>query len=70
MTRRAAAAVVITVLPILAATLVPEPDVSTTTAFGCVVCGYRGTADVILNALLFLPFGVALGMVGTQSRLV
>lgn len=70
MTRRAAAAVVITVLPILGATLVPEPDVSTTTAFGCVVCGYRGTADVILNALLFLPFGVALGMIGTHARVV
>jgi hypothetical protein len=69
-TRRSTLVALLTVLPILAATLMPQPAVGGTTAFGCVVCGERGTADAILNVLLFLPFGVALGMAGTPSRLV
>lgn len=56
-----------TALPILLATLTPEngaprPDVSIL----CVLCGDIGGPDLILNVLLFLPFGCALGWSGLR----
>lgn len=36
----------------------------------CLICGSDGAADAILNALLFLPLGMALAAAGLRSRLV
>ncbi|MFQ5679684.1 MAG: VanZ family protein [Gemmatimonadota bacterium] len=47
---------------ILALTLLPSPS-SPPTTFGCLICGSRGTADAILNTLLFLPLGVTARLV-------
>jgi hypothetical protein len=54
---------------ILAATLVPAP-VGPPVTFGhwCIVCGGYGTADVINNVLLFVPFGAGLGLAGVRLR--
>jgi hypothetical protein len=53
-------AVIAAVAAILAATLWPEFGNEPGAWSWCVVCGDRGTADVLVNAVLFLPFGVAL----------
>ncbi len=44
---------------ILAATLYPSSDGSAGWV-SCWVCGRRGLADIILNVMLFIPFGAAL----------
>jgi hypothetical protein len=36
----------------------------------CIFCGGRGTADFILNVLLFVPFGFGLRLAGTRRRVV
>jgi VanZ family protein len=58
-----------TLLPVLAATLVPmpvRPDAVTT----CVLCGDRAVADALLNLLLLLPFGATLGWAGAGAAAV
>jgi hypothetical protein len=44
---------------ILAVTLSPHPA-SPEPQFGCVICGERGSADVLLNIVLFVPLGIGL----------
>jgi hypothetical protein len=55
------------------ATLVPRPEqtmFSDATPFFCLVCGDLGTIDVILNVLLFVPFGFGLAWAGVPFRRV
>jgi hypothetical protein len=49
---------------ILAVTLFPLAGGESARRFVCVVCGGRGIADVLVNVLLFLPFGAALAAAG------
>src|SRR5207247_7607868 len=56
---------------ILAATLWPVSGKEAGRWRSCVVCSDRGTADVLVNILLFLPFGAALAAAGVPvSRCV
>ena len=56
---------------ILAATLVPVAGTEPGGWRSCVVCGDRGSADVLVNVLLLLPFGAALATAGVPlSRCV
>lgn len=69
------AAVVGALLPILAMTLgLPgsaiEPATGAPTPDGpllCVICGYAGTADFLLNVALFAPLGAALRLSGRRA---
>ena len=62
-------AVVLTALPILLLTLVPGAYAPREElSLLCVVCGWRGTSDAILNVVLFVPFGLALGALGGTAR--
>jgi hypothetical protein len=49
------------------ATLTPTPGATRGEMF-CLACGERGVADVILNVLLFVPFGLALASLGLTLR--
>lgn len=55
---------VASVLAIGAATLTPSssPPLESHSHRLCIVCGSEGGVDVILNLVLFLPFGLALGL--------
>lgn len=56
---------------IVALTLRPLPDqaaAAAQTPWSCLVCGPVGSADVILNILLFLPLGLALGTARLRWR--
>lgn len=57
MTRRSGAFIVYT-LVLAAATLWPRERSGVDTLSLCLICGDRGTADAILNVLLFLPLGL------------
>ena len=58
----AGSAAVVAALAILAATLAPgDPRVLQPTPLTCLVCGSIGSVDVVLNILLFAPFGAAVG---------
>jgi hypothetical protein len=50
----------ISLLMISGATLLPSSDFTVMPGV-CLVCGSRGLADAVLNTLLFLPLGIALG---------
>ena len=53
------------------ATLLPRPDQArdvARTSLWCLVCGNLGMVDVLLNVLLFVPFGAALWLRGTPLR--
>jgi hypothetical protein len=64
-------AVIAAVAVILAATMWPVSGKEADRWSSCVVCGDRGTADVLVNILLFLPFGAALAAAGVPlSRCV
>ncbi|HEV8263711.1 MAG TPA: VanZ family protein [Gemmatimonadales bacterium] len=56
--------VVASLAAVLAVTLFPSASDEPERWVTCVVCGERGTADVLLNVLLFLPLGAALTGVG------
>ena len=57
-----------TALPILFLTLSRGSAASTEEiSVLCIICGWRGTSDAILNIALFLPFGVALGAFGRSA---
>jgi hypothetical protein len=56
--RIALALLAITVTAIIAVTLAPGRSWTTPGLFACIVCGQRGFADIILNIILFMPFGV------------
>ena len=47
--------------PILAVTLVPTDTPTDPHRLLCIWCGGRASADIILNVLLFVPLGAALG---------
>jgi len=49
-------------LAILTATMWPLQSRKTATVLSCIVCGDHGAADVLLNVLLFVPFGAALAL--------
>jgi hypothetical protein len=54
-------------------TLVPRPEqtiFSSATPFFCLVCGDLGMIDVILNLILFMPFGFGLAWAGVRFRRV
>jgi len=54
---------------ILLTTLRAEPsqlDRAAETAWSCVVCGEAGVTDVLLNLLLFVPFGMGLRALGLR----
>jgi VanZ family protein len=55
---------------ILMVTLRAEPaqlDRAAETAWHCIVCGEAGVTDVLLNILLFVPFGIGLRAMGLRS---
>jgi len=54
------------VIAILAATLFPVAGAESERFIACVVCGERGIADVLVNIILFLPFGAALAAGGVS----
>ena len=56
--RLALALLAIAVAAIIAVTLSPGRSWNTPGLFACIVCGQRGFADIILNVILFMPFGV------------
>jgi len=58
---------ILSMAAILFATLLPESG-ETVTSHLCLVCGSRGTVDVILNVLLFLPLGVGLALLGVPAK--
>jgi hypothetical protein len=49
---------------ILGATLIPMDAGSETDFIACIVCGSRGTADALVNVILFAPLGLALALTG------
>ena len=54
------------------ATLLPIPSqeiLSARTPWYCVLCGPRGTADFVLNVVLFVPLGVGLVLMGVRPVL-
>ena len=58
----------LTVGAILYATLQPADVVERVPPWWCIACGDRGRADFILNVILFLPFGCAIGLAGARWR--
>lgn len=58
-------------LAILAVTVVPRGSLPPQAWTLCLICGDRGLADALLNLVLFLPLGVALGALpGARYRAV
>lgn len=58
------AAVVAACLLIAALTLAPGSPTASAISIWCIGCGERGLADLLLNILLFIPLGAALGRNG------
>lgn len=65
-----AAMLSLTLVLVLAATLLPNEGDGLVDRVDpwCLVCGPHGGADVARNVLLFLPFGLALGLAGLRVR--
>lgn len=58
------------IVAIAAATLTPLPgqaSASADTSFFCVPCGEIGGVDIVVNILLFVPFGLALRLLGLRG---
>ena len=53
---------------ILSVTLYPASGEPTHPLVWCIVCGEGGTADVILNIILFLPLGGVLALLGVPRN--
>ena len=53
---------------IAGATLTPAGDPRAAPSFGCVFCGERALADVLVNVILFAPLGVGLALLGIRTR--
>ncbi len=67
---RRSALLLASVLAIGVATLTPRPDqadIVARTPPWCLVCGELGAVDVLLNIVLFAPFGAALGLGGLRA---
>ncbi len=54
----------VALLAILVATLTPGKPSASAGWQWCLVCGERGVADVLVNIVLFIPLGAALGAAG------
>lgn len=68
--RSLALLVALALVPVLVATLWPLPGQHARHWVSCVICGDHRTADVVLNVILFLPVGAALGYTGLSSQRV
>src|SRR2546422_9314486 len=69
--RLAVGLLALTLIAIAVMTLYPAPDdvVAVERAtFWCLICGELGLVDVLLNLLLFVPYGVALFLLGIPWR--
>lgn len=53
-------------LAVMALTLRPSSASVGSLPSTCVLCGERGVVDLVLNIVLFLPIGVALGRLGVR----
>lgn len=54
---------------VLLVTLVPTPGAPTPdVSWTCLICGYRGLANALLNMALFMPLGGALAARGSSAR--
>jgi len=62
------AALVASLLVIAALTLYPSSESKLPPLLTCLFCGARGVADFIRNILLFVPFGLSLGLLGSRPR--
>lgn len=61
-------ALIAAITPVLIVTLLPGGiGIQEEISIWCVVCGWRGASDAILNAALFVPFGLALGAAGRKG---
>ncbi len=58
------ALVALNLLLLAAVTLRPSSDNASFISPTCILCGERGSADLILNIVLFVPLGAALGHLG------
>lgn len=61
-------ATLLLVVVVLVVTLYPVRERGAVPPGLCLICGSRGTADAILNVLLFAPLGVAVGWSGWSAR--
>ena len=69
MTRLASRPLVVAAIIFIAVlTLIPSSEAASNPGFACIRCGDRGLSDLLLNILLFLPFGAALGYAGVTAR--
>jgi hypothetical protein len=59
--------IIASVAAIAIATLFPAANPPVTSHF-CLICGYRGGADAILNVILFLPLGVGLALTRVRAK--
>jgi len=50
------------------ATLTPAGEQNTESIFACVFCGEQWLADMLRNALLYIPLGLGLGLAGVRAR--
>ena len=60
------AALVVVLAAMLAVTLFPGDEISMLTF--CLVCGERGVAHILLNIILFAPYGALLTLAGVPRR--
>ena len=58
----------IATIAIALATLTPADQMGSTSGPLCIVCGEVGGVDAVLNVLLFVPYGMALGLMGVPWR--
>jgi hypothetical protein len=68
LSRPAAVVIIAASAGILAATLRPDFSRATLPWTSCILCGNRGTADAIVNLVLFAPFGVGLALASLRLR--
>ena len=59
---------IVAVLLIALATLLPAPENPVEPRWQCLVCGSTGVTDVIVNVVMFLPYGVGLAIARTRPR--
>jgi len=62
LTRVAVIVIVAACVAILAATVRPDFSLGARSWTNCIICGGRGTADAIVNLILFAPLGVGLAL--------
>jgi hypothetical protein len=60
--------VVAGLLAILVATLSPGGDGAIDSFSACIFCGDRALADVLINIVLYVPFGLGAALLGAQRR--